>query len=47
MLFSPEPEPDEVERPAHAQQEARQGQITGVKDVLIGEIARPAPEDQP
>ena len=44
-LLSSEPQPDEVERPAHTDQETNQGEVGGVKEV----VRRPAdatPEEE-
>ena len=45
-LLAPEAQPDEIERSAHAEQEAGEGEVAGL-EVLIGEVADPAPEDEP
>ena len=44
-LFAPEPQPHEVERPAHTDQEADQGEIAGVEEA-VSCPADPAPEEQ-
>ncbi len=44
-LLPNEAEPDEIERPAHADQEADEGQKAGVEETVRGP-ADPAPEEQ-
>ena len=44
-LLPTEPQPDEVERPAHANQEANQGEVGGVEEV-VRRPADAAPEEQ-
>ena len=44
-LLSTEPQPDEIERPAHAYQEANEGEVLGVEEVVC-RPTDPAPEEQ-
>ena len=44
-LFSSEPQPDEIESPAHTDQEADQGEVLGVEEVVCCP-ADSAPEEQ-
>ena len=44
-LLSTEPQPDEIERATHADQEADQGEISGVEEV-VRRPADAAPEEQ-
>lgn len=44
-LLPTEPEPDEIERPAHAYQEADQGEVLMVEEV-VDSPTDPAPEEQ-
>ena len=44
-LLPSEPQPDEIERAAHADQEADQGEISGVEEV-VRRPADAAPEEQ-
>ena len=44
-LLPAEPQPDEVERPAHSDQEADEGQVGGVEEVVC-RPADAAPEEQ-
>jgi hypothetical protein len=41
----PEAQPDQIERSAHAEEEADERQIRGI-EVLIGEVASAAPEEE-
>ena len=45
VLLSTEAQPDEIERPAHAYQEANEGEVLGVEEVVC-RPADPAPEEQ-
>lgn len=45
-LLSSEPQPDEIEGPAHTYEQANQGQHAGAKELIGGE-ADPAPEEKP
>ena len=45
-LLSPEAEPDEIERPTHAHQEADQGEVASAEKVVSGP-ADATPEEQP
>ena len=44
-LFAAKAQPDEIERAAHADQEADQGEISGVEEV-VRRPADAAPEEQ-
>jgi len=44
-LLSTEPQPDEIERSAHAYQEANEGEVLGVEEVVC-RPADSAPEEQ-
>ena len=44
-LLSTEPRPDEIERPTHADQEANQGEVGGVEEVVC-RPADAAPEEE-
>ena len=44
-LLPSEPQPDEVERPTHADQEANQGEVGGVEEV-VRRPADTAPEQE-
>jgi len=45
-LFAAKAQPDEIEGPAHAYEQANQGQHAGAKELIGGE-ADPAPEEKP
>ncbi len=44
-LFAAKAQPDEIERPAHADQEANQGEVGGVEEVVC-RPADAAPEEE-
>jgi len=44
-LLSSEPQPDEIKSPAHTDQEANEGEVLGVEEVVC-RPADPAPEEQ-